>query len=619
MAEPIQVDFSGKKKKGGPKKPIVIPPERAGLRVALSLAGTVLTALVGFYVMLPPLNLRAQEFYYYIGLVLVSFPVFLFLLSGAAQKPEYGPYVRQTARIPIIILVAAAVFFGGAWVISSPFFQAKAYSAILPVETVEFADAEHGVAPVDFLSIPKLDEDTAIGAANRALGNMASETGKVSQFILAPTNTQINYQGKPYRAVTLAYSNLIKWVTNTKEGLPGYIMVNMDDRTTRFMPSPIRYSDQEHFGKLLKRLLRFQYPTKMFGTAIFEVDDSGKPWWITPVMTKRAGLLGGEDIVGIILTDAETGGCIDYTMEEIKDAKSEELKWIDRIYAATLLRTQYDYRGKYNDGFWNSILGQKNVTVSTAGFNYIVQEGDVWMYTGIKAITADESIIGFIMANQRTKETLFYKDINGATEESAKAAAETLVSDLGWKASSPLLINVGGQPTYFISLKNPENTLVNGFAMVHVEQFGKIKVKGSTLQECIQAYIAAMKQNGLKFDESVIVIPSDKDTATPPVTDPSLEPDRNEPAAGKIAEIRSQAISGTTVYYIKLAGGDVYYSISAATQESVIFLAVGDEVEIVSLAPGYEGATILQAEKIVAVQEPVVVVEPLIPVEVPEG
>jgi len=61
MAEPIQVVYSDKGKKGGRRKPIVISPERAGLRVLLSLTGTVITALVGFYVMLPPLNFRAQN------------------------------------------------------------------------------------------------------------------------------------------------------------------------------------------------------------------------------------------------------------------------------------------------------------------------------------------------------------------------------------------------------------------------------------------------------------------------------------------------------------------------------------------------------------------------------
>ncbi len=597
MAEPIQVGFSGKGKKGGPNKRIVIPPERAGLRILLSVCGTILTALVGFYVMLPPLNLRANEFYYYVGLVLLSFPVFLFLFSGASRQPEYTPFVRKTSTIPMIILGVVVVFFGLAWVISSPFFQAKAYSSILEVKEVDF---EKEMNPVDFTSIPKLDEGTALGAANRALGDMAQATGNVSQFVLSQTNTQINYESKPYRVVTLSYANLIKWFTNTREGLPGYILVNMDTRTTKFVESSIHYSDQEHFGKLLKRHLRFAYPTKMFGTAIFEVDDAGKPWWVAPVMTKRAGLLGGEDITGIVLVDPNTGVCAEYTMEQINGEKKADLQWIDRIYAGSLLTAQYNYKGKYNDGFWNSILGQKNVTIVSPEFNYIAQDDDVWMYTGITSITTDESIIGFIMVNQRTKETLYYKDINGATEISAKGAAETLVSDLGWKASFPLLINVGNEPTYFLSLKNEDDTVVNGFAMVHVVQYGTIKVTGSTLQECVQNYVAAVKKADLKdFDESKVKIPSD--TSTPSTT----KPDDNKPdptptaatASGTIAEIRSQAINGTSVYYIKLAQGPAFYSISAAVQEDVIFYAVGDAVEI-TYAPGNKDAKTLTAEKI---------------------
>ncbi|MDR3314329.1 MAG: hypothetical protein LBS96_07735 [Oscillospiraceae bacterium] len=604
MAEPIQVDFSGKGKKNGPKKPIVIPPERAGLRILLSLAGTVITALVGFYVMLPPLNLKAQEFYYYIGLVLISFPVFLFLLTGTTRRPEYVPYVRKTAKIPLLLLGIVVVFFALAWAFSSPFFQAKKYSEIMPVDAVKFADT---MDEASFTAIPKLDEDTALAAASRALGDMANETGRVSQFVLAPTNTQINYklagvdsEQKPYRVATLAYSNVIKWFTNTREGLPGYILVNMDNRTTRYVESPINYSDQEHFNKLLKRHVRFQYPTKMFGTANFEVDDTGKPWWIVPIMDKKAGLLGGEDVIGIITVDAKSGQCTDYTMDAIKSSK--ELQWIDRIYSATLLTTQYNYHGKYVKGFWNSILGQDGVTVTSIGYNYIAQGDDVWMYTGITSITSDDSIIGFVMVNQRTKETLYYENISGATEESAKTAAETLVSDLGWKASFPLLINVGGQPTYFVSLKNPENTVVNGFAMVHVGQYGTVKVKADNLQDCIRNYVLAMKKAGLKVDESAIHIPNESDL--PPVADPNPDdPGQSEtpnvptPVTGEIEKILTQNIDGTTVYYIKLKGDAVYYSISAAAQADVIFYNVGNTVEI-TFTPGLEGAKTVEADKI---------------------
>ncbi|MDR1927811.1 MAG: CvpA family protein, partial [Oscillospiraceae bacterium] len=358
MAEPIQVDFSGKGGGKGGKGPAVIAPERAGLRILLSAAGSVITAFVAYYVMLPPLNFKAKEFYYYIGLVLLSFVVLLALLCRGGSRPEYMPFVKKTSRIPLLLTGVLVAFFAVAWVISSPFFQAKNYSAIMEVRTE--SNFEEEIQEPDYASIPRLDENSAKMVANRALGDLADV---VSQFTIAESTTQINYQQKPVRVVTLAYANIIKWFTNTGEGLPGYVIVDMANEKTQLvkLEKRIRYSDEEHFGHLLKRHLRFQYPTAMFGEATFEIDDEGRPFWIAPVMDKVIGLLGGEDVIGIVLVDAVTGDCTRYTIEQLRG--DESLQWIDRVFSATLLGTQYNFHGKYGGGFWNSLLGQSGVTV----------------------------------------------------------------------------------------------------------------------------------------------------------------------------------------------------------------------------------------------------------------
>ena len=45
------------------------------------------------------------------------------------------------------------------------------------------------------------------------------------------------------------------------------------------------------------------------------------------------------------------------------------------------------------------------------------------MYTGITSITSDDSITGFILINQRTKQSIYY-EVPGGTETSAQEAAE---------------------------------------------------------------------------------------------------------------------------------------------------------------------------------------------------
>jgi len=553
MAEPIQVDFEGRRRKAGPKT-IVIPPERAGLRIILSIVGSLLTAVIGYYFMLPPLNFKAKEFYYYIGLVLASFIVFLFLLCRAGSKPEYAPFVKQKSVIPFVAIVVTALFFLIALGVSSPFFNARKYSEIMPVrEDASFAD---DIQEANFSAIPRLDETAAKVVAGRTLGALADY---VSQFTISESNTMIYYRGKPVRVVGLGYADVVKWFTNTRDGLPGYVIVDMANEKSEFvrLDSKIRYTDTEHFGKLLKRHLRFNFPSYMFGVPNFEIDDEGNPFWVAPRMDKTVGLLGGEDIIGIVLVDAVTGECSEHDMQAVRSDPS--LQWIDRVYAATLLTTQYNYHGKYASGFWNSLLGQRGVKMSTDGFSYIAKDDDVFMYTGVTSATNDSSIIGFILVNQRSKEAVYY-EMEGATESSAEEAAKGLVSDYKWTPTFPLLINVSGQPTYFLSLKDDSN-VVQGFSMVNVAQYNRIKVWGKTLAECTSLYIQALKDNGVEAKQPP---PVEVDPDDPPT------PGGEQTATGAISDIRSAVVNGNTTYYIQLEGGGPYYTVTAAQAPEVV-------------------------------------------------
>ena len=555
MAEPIQVDFEGRKRKAGPKT-IVIPPERAGLRIILSVVGALLTAAIGYYAMLPPLNFKAKEFYYYIGLVLASFIVFLFLLCRAGAKPEYAPFVKQKSVIPFVAIVVTALFFLIALGVSSPFFNARKYSEIMPVsEDVNFVQ---DMPEANFSAIPKLDEPAAQAVAERTLGALADY---VSQFTISESNTLIYYRGKPVRVVGLGYADIIKWFTNTREGLPGYVVVDMANEKSEFvrLENKIRYTDAEHFGKLLKRHLRFNFPTYMFGISNFEIDDEGNPFWIAPRMNKTVGLLGGEDVIGIVLVDAVTGECTEYSIEQLRT--DESLQWIDRVYNATMLTTQYNYHGKYAGGFWNSLLGQKGVKMATDGFTYIAKDDDVFMYTGVTSANEDSSIIGFILANQRTKDAVFYK-MAGATESSAREAAKGLVQDKKWLATFPLLVNISGQPTYFLSLQD-DSRVVQGYSMVNVAQYNKIKVWGETLAECTSRYLQALKDNGVETGQTQPP-PVDTDPDDPPA------PGGEQTVTGAISDIRSAVVNGNTTYYIQLEGGGPYYTVTAAQAPGVV-------------------------------------------------
>ncbi len=586
--DPIKVDFS--KKDGGKKQEIVIPPEKAALKIVLSVLCTLIFAAIAFYVMLPAINFKSYDFYLYLGLVAASYVVFNGIFANVMNKPEYVPYVKKRAIVPGIIIAALVVVVGIGYAVSSEFFRAESYSNIIDVRTDSDFSAEIAEQDAEsFSAIPKLDEEAAAQLATRALG-VLEEKGYVSQFTVYPEYTQINYKETPVRVAPLQYANIIKWFTNTRNGFPGYVVIDMANETTEFVETEnsIKYSPAEHFGKLLKRHLRFEYPTYMFADATFEIDDNGVPYWICARLDKTIGLFGGTDVIGavVVRADSETGESEYYTVDEIKN--SPELQWLDRIYDSDLLVEQYNYYGKYQNGFWNSILGQRDVITTTANYNYIAKDDDVWMYTGVTSVTSDQSITGFVLVNQRTKEAVYYR-VTGGTEYSAQQAAQGRVKDLGYTATFPLLLNIGGEPTYFLSLKDDSN-IVQQYALINVAQYNnnKMGATGTDLKKCLESYVAALKGSGIKVD-------IDTDAVVDPSTVPNDEPAKELlTASGVIADIRTAVMGGESYYYIKLDSNAAYFSIAASKDETVVILNKGDSVTV-----SYEGeGAIIDAESI---------------------
>ena len=572
--DPIKVDFS--KKDGGRKKDVVIPPEKAALKIVLSLLCSAVFAGILFYFMLPALNFKSYDLYIYLGAIVASYVVFNALFSNVFGKPEYVPYVKRRAIVPGIIIAVLLVAVGIGYLVSCEFFRASSYSKIISVDTdSNFSEDVEEQTADSFSEIPKLDEDTAAQLAARALGAL-KDIGSVSQFTIAPENSQINYQGKPYRVVPLQYADIIKWLVNTRDGFPGYVMVNMADESTNFVElkdGSIRYSAYEHFNKLLKRHLRFEFPTYLFADATFEVNDDGDPFWICARLDKTIGLFGGTDVIGIVLVDAVSGECIEYSMEQLKD--DPNLQWIDRVYDSDLIVQQYNYYGKYQKGFWNSLLGQKDVIKTTDGYNYIAKNDDVWMYTGVTSVTSDQSIIGFVLVNQRTKEADFY-NVTGGTEYSAQQAAEGRVMDLGYTATFPLLLNIGGEPTYFLSLKDPKHQIVQQYALINVANYNnnKMGVTGTDLSKCLASYIESLKEKGITVDINPddVVTPGTNEDKTPDTTKLT--------ASGTIADIRTAVMGGESYYYIKLDSNEAYFAIAASKDEGVVILNRGDSVTV---------------------------------------
>ena len=516
-------------------------------RILINILVTLVLGLLYFYVSLPAINLHDSNFYGFFFVLCIIYVVCALITSGfhmdaSGGIKEYFRFIKsQCLPIGILMLLLIVIAILGT-VISMPIFRAASYRDLLTVENGDFA-AE--VEEISFDQIPMLDEQSAQRLGDRKLGELSD---MVSQFEVADDYTQINYQGRPVRVTPLNYGDLIKWFNNRSQGLPAYIIVDMVSQEAEVvrLPEGMKYSPSEPLNRNVMRHLRFTYPTYMFSTPTFEIDESGHPYWVCPKLEMTIGLFGGRDIDGAVLMDAVTGEC-----EYYEDVPT----WVDRVYLASLIMEQYDYHGTLVNGFINSIFGQRDVTVTTQGSNYIALNDDVYMYTGVTSANADQSNLGFLLSNQRTKETKFYT-APGATEKAAQASAMGVVQDLGYIATFPLLLNIAGEPTYFIPLKDNTN-LVKSYAMVNVAQY-QIVATGSTVSECEQKYVQLLGSKGI----------------TTPEERPQTE------ASGVIAELRSAVLDGNTYYFIRLEGEEVFYSVSASQNEVAVILNVGDSVTI---------------------------------------
>lgn len=522
-----------------------------------------------FYSMLPAVNLRDKNFLVFLILCILIFLVVNFLSytkdflqtlgSGRGvqmvKDEETGQFVfrRNSGKRSgvslgrplkygfiaiglIIILMTVASLLG------LQFFNATRYRDLITIEEGDFAQ---DVAELNMSQIPVVDKDTASRLGSRKLGEM---TELVSQFEIQDDYTQINYKGSPYRVTPLRYADPVKWLFNHKEGLPAYLTVDMVTQETNlvWLENGMRYSPSEYFFRNIYRYIRFKYPTKMFETVSFEIDDNGTPYWIAPTISYRIGWWDGKDIDGAVLVNAVTGESEWYAKEDVP-------QWVDQLYYAELLIGQLDDNGRFQHGYINSVFGQKDVRRTTYGYNYMAINDDVYLYTGMSSVTADESNIGFVLVNCRTKETKFYT-VPGATETSAMASAQGQVQHLNYSATFPLLLNISNRPTYFLSLKDNAG-LVKMYAFVDVEQY-QIVGTGQTIDEAKSNYRKALNLEDVDVQEPV---------------------DSTE-ISGTVASLASAVVSGNTCYYFTLEGDSQVYTASVDIHEKLPFMQPGAEL-----------------------------------------
>lgn len=518
----------------------------------------ILIVLVAYLILLPPINVTSVGFWSFF-LPAVFLPLFI-ITQGASLKTGLK---KGKALWPVyLVILCVIVYFIGS-ILLSPVFNSKNYTTRITITTSSF---EQDIKEVDFNNLPLLDKNSSQKVGDRVVGQVSD---LVSQFSVSDEYSLINYQGSIVRVTPLEHNGFFKYLSNLN-GTAGYVIVDTTSGEAQIVRTSegLKYLPSAYGIHDLLRHVRLGFPFDNFGETSFEIDELGNPYWV--IQTINYTWVGLKPQVnGVIVCNAINGKMEKYSVNEVPS-------WIDNVYDANLVINEIDSWGLYQGGFLNSLFAQKNVVQTTDGYTYITKDDDVYMYTGITSISSDESNIGFVMVNLRTHQANYY-EVPGAEEYSAMDSAIGAVQEKNYTSTFPLLINLAGNPTYLLSLKDSAG-LVKMYAFVDVTNYQKVSVTDASLgiENAAKEYLKLFNKTNVEEQEQFEAI---------------LLPET----------IKEVVIDGNTTFIIKDKSGSVYkLSVSINPQVSA-FLEEEGTYHVIYVEE--EGMRVIQDISLIVVED----------------
>ncbi|MDI9308686.1 MAG: hypothetical protein QM535_00615 [Limnohabitans sp.] len=435
-------------------------------------------------------------------------------------------------------------------IFSSALFRTKEYQSL--IGKVDNGDKiSNHIAPISMDEIRVVDEDLAYLLGEKILGSQPALGSQVhlGEFCIQQVNKKL------YWVAPLLHSGFFKWLNNS-QGTSGYVMVSAtNERDVKLIQNleknqiRIKFQPSAYFGSNLKRHIYMNgYTTVGLTDFSFEIDDNGKPYWVVTKYEKKIGF-SGNDATGVVVVDAQTGEIKDYSIENTP-------KWVDRIQPIDFIEEQLNDWGELVHGYWNFSNSDKLQITEGMALVYGKDNKSYW-YTGITSVGKDESAVGFVLVDTRTKKTTFYKQ-SGATEYAAQSSAQGKVQEKGYNASLPIPYNINNIPTYVMTLKD-KGGLVKMFAMVSINDYTIVGV-GNTMRETLMAYKNAynMSGNTIKPDTQV----------------------NKKLVKATVTRIQSDIKNGNSFYYFTIEGEAKIFIGSSQLSNELPITRVGDQVEI---------------------------------------
>ena len=503
-----------------------------------------------FYGILPVINYGFTGFAFILLLLVLLATVFSLGMT-VSQQTKQIKIVSKPNKILFILAGLLLVYCTALpFVTSLKMFRSDSYQKLIG-EVKNGQKITNHIAPISIDKIRVVDEELAHLLGEKILGSQPALGSQVElgDFCIQKVNNDL------YWVAPLLHSGFLKWFNN-QEGTAGYVMVSAtNERDVKLVQNiggkaiKIKYQQGAYFQSDIHRHVYFNgNATVGLADFSFEIDDAGNPFWIVTKYGKKIGF-SGKEATGVIVVDAQSGVINEYSI-----AKTP--KWVDRIQPLDFIEDQLNDWGEYVHGYWN--FSNQDKLQITEGMTLVYgKDNKSYWYTGLTSVGKEESAVGFVLVDTRTKETTFYKQ-SGATEYAAQSSAQGKVQEKGYKASLPIPYNINNIPTYVMTLKD-DGGLVKMFAMVAISDYTIVGV-GNTMRETLTSFKNVYNMADNKINPNSV---SNKKSLKSVVT-----------------RIQNDVKNGNSFYYFKVKDYPNIFVGSSQISNQLPVTMVGDSVTI---------------------------------------
>lgn len=519
------------------------------MRIVLIILWTLFWVFLGYLVFMPALSLSfGSGIYWY----MIIYSAVLYLLS-AFKKDQFGDTLLNVKARSLLLIpclgILAIICIG---IYSWGWFHTETYRNM--IGKVEEQDFVASIAPIDPAQMITVDQEIAQRIGGIVLGE---DPGLGSRCKLGEFHLQ-QVDKKLYWIAPLLHSGFWKWQGN--DSTPGYVVVNAtNERDYRLIkevngkPINIRYQPNAYFGQDLERhIYTSGYQSQGFADYTFEVDESWNPYWTVSLYDSKIGFFG-DDVTRLIIVNPQTGEINGYSLDQTP-------AWCDRVHPESFVVEQLKDWGEFIHGYWNW-SGKDKLRPADERSIVAGADGQMYYYIGLQSKGADQSTVGFMLVNCRTKKSTWIRQA-GATETAARASAEGMVQEKGYVGSEGITYNMGGYPTYEFLLKD-KSGLMKLIALVNVHDHNVVGF-GPDRLTAIHSYLNKMSSRG----NAVVGQPREMVEVTKKT---------------KISRFNNEVANGTTTYFFMIDGvKKQFFGTSSISSEFCLTLP-GDSVTITYL------------------------------------